>query len=128
MKAQDLVAIYRADSLVKTLTEGIRTPTPHPFHVSQLHGSLDALLLAAVSKSFRGSHMVVMPDKEEAAYFLNDLQHLCGDKEVLFFPMSYKRPYEYDETENANILTRAEVLAELERREGVSGIAEKAAR
>ncbi len=27
--------------------------------------------------------------------------------------MSYKRPYEYDETENANILMRAEVLNQL---------------
>ncbi|HAC24665.1 MAG TPA: transcription-repair coupling factor [Cytophagales bacterium] len=113
MKAQDFAALFRADSLVKTLTEGIRTSTPHAFHISQLHGSLDALLLAAVSKSLRSSHVVVLADKEEAAYFLNDLQHVGGEKEVLFFPMSYKRPYEYDETENANILMRAEVLAEL---------------
>jgi transcription-repair coupling factor (superfamily II helicase) len=113
VKAQDLVVLYRADSLVKTLTEGIRTPAPHAFHLAQVHGSLDALLLAAVSKSFRSTHVVVLPDKEDAAYFLNDLQHLCGNKDVLFFPMSYKRPYEYDETENANILMRAEVLAEL---------------
>ena len=33
-----------------------------------------------------------------------------GEREVLFFPMSYKRPYEYDEIENANILMRSEVL------------------
>jgi transcription-repair coupling factor (superfamily II helicase) len=32
---------------------------------------------------------------------------------VLVFPMSYKRPYEFDETENANILMRAEVLNRL---------------
>lgn len=41
---------------------------------------------------------------------MNDLQNLLGHKEILLFPMSYKRPYEYDETENANILMRAEVL------------------
>ena len=31
-------------------------------------------------------------------------------KEVLFFPTSYKRPYEFEETENANVLMRAEIL------------------
>ena len=61
----------------------------------------------------RANHVVVLSDKEEAAYFLNDLQHLLGDKEVFFFPMSYKRPYEYEEVENANILMRAEVLNQL---------------
>lgn len=54
--------------------------------------------------------ILVMHDKEEAAYFQNDLQNLLGEKEVLLFPTSYKRPYQFDETENANILMRAEIL------------------
>ena len=51
-------------------------------------------------------------DKEEAAYFFNDLQNILGEGG---FPvsMSYKRPYEYDETENANVLMRAEALNHL---------------
>src|SRR5688572_25256241 len=50
-----------------------------------------------------------MHDKEEAGYFQNDLQNLLSH-EILLFPMSYKRPYEYDEIENANVLMRTEVL------------------
>lgn len=78
-----------------------------------LHGSLDAVTLAATLKSVRSSHVFILTDKEEASYFLNDLQNLLGQKEPLLFPMSYKRPYEYDEIENANILMRAEVLNHL---------------
>jgi transcription-repair coupling factor (superfamily II helicase) len=48
--------------------------------------------------------------KRRPLIILNDLQHLLGEKEVLYFPMSYKKPYEYDEIENANILMRSEVL------------------
>ncbi|TXH23940.1 MAG: hypothetical protein E6Q96_10930, partial [Cyclobacteriaceae bacterium] len=44
--------------------------------------------------------------------FQNDLQSLLG-REILLFPMSYKRPYEFLEIENANILMRAEVLNRL---------------
>jgi transcription-repair coupling factor (superfamily II helicase) len=53
--------------------------------------------------------VIILHDREEASYFQNDLQNLL-EREILLFPISYKRPYEYDETENANILMRAEVL------------------
>ncbi|MEZ4850258.1 MAG: hypothetical protein R3B93_16920 [Bacteroidia bacterium] len=34
-------------------------------------------------------------------------------KEILLFPASYKRPYQVEEIDNANVLQRAEVLNEL---------------
>jgi transcription-repair coupling factor (superfamily II helicase) len=102
--------MYRADSLVQTLAEGIRTSNSIPIQLKNVHGSLDSVLIAAVCKSTRANHLVILNDREEASYFLNDLQNLLEKTEVLFFPMSYKRPYEYDEIENANILMRAETL------------------
>jgi transcription-repair coupling factor (superfamily II helicase) len=48
--------------------------------------------------------------KEEAAYYLNDLEQMIGDKDVLFYPGSYRRPYQIEDTDNANVLLRAEVL------------------
>ena len=105
---------------MQTLAEGIRAPArseggfkPEVLRIKGLNGSLDALLLAAVYKTSKSSHVVILHDKEEASYFLNDLQNLLSQKEVLLFPMSYKRPYEYEEVENANILMRAEVLNHL---------------
>lgn len=53
---------------------------------------------------------MVFNDKEEAAYYLNDLEQLIGEKDVLFYPGSYRRPYQIEETDNANVLLRAEVL------------------
>ena len=102
--------MYRADSVVQTLAEGIRTSKAEPIHLKNAHGSLDAVLFAALCKSTRSNHVVILHDKEEASYFLNDLQNLLEKNEILFFPMSYKRPYEYDEIENANVLMRAETL------------------
>jgi transcription-repair coupling factor (superfamily II helicase) len=113
LRANDFLSIYKADSLIQTLAEGIRTSKPAAFRIKGLSGSLDALLFAAVSRRIKTTHVLVLHDKEEAAYFSNDLQNLLGEKEILFFPMSYKRPYEYDETENANILMRAETLNQL---------------
>lgn len=95
---------------MQTLAERIRTSKKENIHLKGLSGSLDAVIFASVCKSVKSSHLIILHDKEEASYFLNDLQNLLGEKEVLFFPMSYKRPYEYDEVENANVLMRSEVL------------------
>lgn len=56
-------------------------------------------------------HVFVLHDREEAAYFQYDLKQLL-DKEhhVLLFPFSYKKPYQFYEIDNANVLERAEVL------------------
>jgi transcription-repair coupling factor (superfamily II helicase) len=110
LKASDFISIYQGDSLVQTVAEGIRTSSRSFIHLKNLHGSLDAVLFASVYKSSRSNHLVILHDKEEASYFLNDIQNLVGEKEILHFPMSYKRPYEYDEIENANVLLRAETL------------------
>lgn len=112
MKANDFLSIYKADGLIKTVAEGIRTPKAQNIRVKGLSGSLDAVLLATTFKLHPQDYLVVLQDREEAAYFQNDLQNLL-DREVLLFPMSYKRAYEYDETENANILMRAEILNRL---------------
>ncbi|MGC1515405.1 MAG: transcription-repair coupling factor [Maribacter sp.] len=54
--------------------------------------------------------LAIFNDKEEAAYHLNDLEKLIGENDVLFYPGSYRRPYQIEETDNANVLLRAEVL------------------
>ncbi len=113
LRAVDFLTLYKSDSLVQNLAEGIRTSTAKVVRLKGLAASLDAVTLAAVYKSVRSSHLVVLQDKEEASYFANDIQNLLGEKEVFLFPMSYKRPYEYDETENANVLMRAEALSHL---------------
>ncbi len=76
-------------------------------------GLIGSALSFAVSQSFKNTEkpfLLVFNDKEEAAYHLNDLEQLLGDKNVLFYPGSYRRPYQLEETDNANVLLRAEVL------------------
>lgn len=98
---------------MQNLAEGIRTSQHEPISIKGLTGSLDSILIASLSRSIRSSHLIIAEDNEEAAYLTDDLQMLLGDKNVWLFPMSYKRVYEYDETENANILMRAEALNQL---------------
>lgn len=110
MKVKDFIKIYREDAVVQTIAEKIKPNETSHIRLKGLVGSLDAVIAASVYQLNKQTCIFIMHDKEEAAYFHNDLQNLLGDKEVLLFPTSYKRPYQFDETENANILQRAEIL------------------
>ncbi len=112
VRVSDFLNVYRADGLIKTVAAGIKAPELKNIQIKGLSGSLDAIVLASIFKIYQHDIIVVLHDKEEAAYFQNDLQNLL-EREILLFPTSYKRPYEFDEIENANILMRTEVLNRL---------------
>jgi transcription-repair coupling factor (superfamily II helicase) len=79
-------------------------------HVQGLVGSsLSFIIKNAFEKSDK-PFLLILNDKEEAAYYLNDLEKMVGEDDVLFYPGSYRRPYQIEKTDNANVLLRAEVL------------------
>ena len=78
-----------------------------------LKGLIGSSLSFVVNTLFHKSELpflMIFEDKEAAAYYLNDLEQLIGDKEVLFYPGSFRIPYQIEEVDNANVLLRAEVL------------------
>ena len=84
-------------------------------YVKGLCGSGIHFLLANIFNEHKKNIVLIKNTKEEAAYALNDLQNILSEKQVLFFPQSYKQPYEPEKTANANIQERAEVLSFLSR-------------
>ena len=115
LKPDELLGLYANDSFIKLLAEPFgRRPSGElqRLQIKGLAGSLNAVLASTISKSVGGNHLYILPDRDEAAYFFNDLQNLLS-REVLLFPMSYKKPYQHEEVENANVLMRAEVLNKL---------------
>ncbi len=115
MLVKDFLTLYREDGFVQTIIEQIKKPNEHPhIQIKGLVGSLDAVIASAIFlQNPKQTHLFVLSDREEAAYFINDLQNLVGEEHVLSFPMSYKRAYVYEEVDNANVLMRAEVLNKL---------------
>ena len=118
MQVADFLRLYRLSPELQTLAARLRgaakaEPQSVRLHLRGLVGSQDAVVAAAAAHA-QHPHLFILHDKEEAAYFLSDLQHLLPEgPEVLLFPSSYKRPYHFDETENANVLMRAEALNRL---------------
>ena len=83
-------------------------------HVDGMTGSLPAVVAAAVATKLPTvNQLLVAPTKDEAFYLGNDLEALlAGERTVMLFPTSYRKAYTYDaeQTENANVLMRSEVL------------------
>ena len=79
-------------------------------HLKGLIGSSLSFVTNSLFHKSELPFLMIFEDKEAAAYYLNDLEQLVGDKEVLFYPGSFRIPYQIEEVDNANVLLRAEVL------------------
>ncbi len=96
----------KAEQIAASLLEGNQIK----MNLSGLLGSSVSFIIRSVFKKTELPFLVVLDNKEEAAYYLNDLEQMIGEQDVLFYPASFRRPYQIDETDNANVLLRAEVL------------------
>ncbi|MGY6649325.1 transcription-repair coupling factor [Wenyingzhuangia sp. IMCC45574] len=119
MKIQSLLETIQNTSNVQTFISQLKEEKSHSI-LSKYHGAALSFLIAEAFKKTEKTFLLVFDDKEQAAYYLNDLERLVNDKDVLFYPGSYRRPYEVDEVDNANILMRAEVLNRLNSRKKAS--------
>ena len=102
-------SLFNKSSTARKLGEAIANSEKKTI-ISGLVGSSYPIVIAEVFKQAEKPFLIILNNKEEAAYHLNDLENLLGEKNVLFYPGSYRRPYQIEETDNANVLLRAEVL------------------
>lgn len=79
-------------------------------HIKGLSGSSPAFFFASLIEKSSRPLFIVLNDKEEAAYFYDDISLICNDNKVLFFPSSYKRLIRHGKIEQENIVRRTEVL------------------
>ena len=115
MKSSELKDVYKNHPCFNSITKCFEEKSSAKFHIKNLAGAQSALIATQSVKSIRRPQFFILNDKEEAAYFLNDLETLL-QKKALFYPSSYRRPYQLEETDNANILLRTEVLNSLNHR------------
>jgi transcription-repair coupling factor (superfamily II helicase) len=73
-------------------------------------GSSLAFLATVVMEKREEVQLFVLDDKEEAAYFYNDLVALAGEEGTRFLPASYRRSGNFEEKDNDSVLARMEVL------------------
>ncbi len=109
MSQDSLHQSYQHSTKVKQIAEALENPLVK-LQLKGLLGSSLSFVFKSVFTQSDKPFLLILNEKEEAAYYLNDLEQMIGTNDVLFYPSSYRRPYQIEETDNANILLRSEVL------------------
>jgi len=109
LSKNNVISVYQKSAKVQLLSNALEQ-RDSKINAKGLLGSALSFVIQSTFEKAELPFLLLFSDKEEAAYYLNDLEQLINDQDVLFYPGSYRRPYQIDETDNANILLRAEVL------------------
>jgi len=113
MKKEDILRLYLEAPKVQELST-VLAASGAVVAMKGFIGSSRSYMIAGCAAKSSGVHLVLARNREEAAYLQNDLETILeGRMPVLYYPASFKIPYSTEETDNANIAMRAEVMQAL---------------
>ena len=110
MNIQELSKQYAKRPQVAALAKVVGDVGKRNISLDGLLASSGPLLFSSLADRCSATILFILQDAEEAGYFYHDLTQLMGDKQVLFFPSSYRRSVKYAQRDPANEILRTEVL------------------
>ena len=117
MNIQELSMLYAHMPQVAALAKVMGDSKSRNIFLDGLLASSSALLFGSLTTKCKTKIMFVMQDADEAGYLYHDLTQILGDKQVLFFPSSYRRAVKYGQKDSANEILRTETLCEIKNEE-----------
>ncbi len=115
MNLQSITGIYANDIHVKEIAAGISLREPKlRVNIKNMIGSNFTFLSHAVWKIAQSNHVFVLPDKEQAAYFQNDFEHISDALDIFYFPDSFKKEGNFHLLNSSNIMLRTEALSKIQ--------------
>ena len=96
---------------VAALAKAIEKTSMKTISLEGLLASSVPMTFSALTQKVSSKLLFVMQDADEAGYLYHDLCQVMGDKQVLFFPSSYKRAIKYGQKDPASEILRTEVLS-----------------
>lgn len=100
---------YAAHPVLTQLVEQMRYGA-NSLYLKGLSGSAAAFAIASTSLQLQRPALVVMDSKDEAAYLFTDLCGMLGEKDLFYFPASYKRSVLYGQTSPEALIQRTDVF------------------
>ena len=116
MNLEVLQGMYQNDIRLKQIAAGISMPG-HKLRVylDNLRGSSINFIATGLWQQSEANHVFILNDKEEAAYFHNDIEHLTKALDICFFPDSFKRTGAFNELNSSHVMLRTEALTKFAR-------------
>ena len=117
MEIQELLSLFARHPGVKTFAAALQSSSTGTIQLAGLQGSSAPLVFAALAvkapQVLNVPYVFVLNDEEEAGYFYHDLTRMLGEKQVLFFPSSFKRAIKFGQRNAGQEILRTEVLSRL---------------
>ena len=111
MNIQELQTLYAMKPQVSALAKAIEKSSIKVISLDGLLASATPMAFSALALKTSAKLLFVMQDADEAGYLYHDLCQVMGEKQVLFFPSSYKRAIKYGQKDPASEILRTEVLS-----------------
>ena len=113
MDIQGVLDLYANSPQSAALAKMLGDKSVDTAYIGGASASAVPVLFASVARSVGRLCLFVLDDTEEAGYFYHDLTQMLGNRDVLFFPSSYRRQVKYGQRDSANEILRTEVLGRL---------------
>ncbi len=113
METAQFLSYFKGHNNFTELHKKLIAPPGEKIYLQGCIGSYKTILLANLFQQVQKNFVILLNDREEAAYFYDDLNNLGWAENTLFFPSSFKRSIQYDSIEQENIVQRTEVLNKL---------------
>ena len=108
MTASKIISEYKKDVKTIALTNLIKKNKC--VSLGGLCGNLSVVIPLAVSQNDNKNHCFILSDKKKAFLFYSALCDFLNKERVFFFPYSFRKPYDNDLINNANVVMRTEAI------------------
>lgn len=124
MNLDELLKKYDDDKRNLTISDRLSMselriiPSPASLHLSGLHGSSREFVFTSFMNrpELAGwSHIIILRDAEEAAYFQNTLESISNAMDIFYFPSSFKQPKNFSVLNPSHVMLRTEALSRIAR-------------
>jgi len=110
---KDIKISYAALPQIGALAKAVGDSAEKRISLNGLVASAAPMAFAALATKVKATMLFILQDDDEAGYFYHDLAQLMGERDVLFFPSSYRRAVKYGQKDSANEILRTEALSQI---------------
>ena len=105
---QEIFKRYQNHSSVINVAEELNSSLCPRIRLKGLVGSLPSLVIASVASIVKRPFLLVLNDREDAAYCFTDLSNFIQPENLYFFPSSYKRAMHFEQIMPDSLIQRTD--------------------
>jgi transcription-repair coupling factor (superfamily II helicase) len=114
LKPAIFLKYFKGHEHLDKIVKKMHAPPGEKLHLQGLIGSAKTIQTTILFQKLQQNIVLLLNDREDAAYFFDDLNNLRLEDHTLFFPASYKRSIQFGHAEQENIVQRTETLNKLQ--------------